>query len=36
MRQMLQPDPGGVGEEHGNVADDEVVVVCASQLAGQL
>ena len=32
---MLQPGPGGVGEEHGEVADDEVVVVRSSQLAGQ-
>jgi hypothetical protein len=34
-RQMLQPGPGGVGEEQGEVADDEVVVVRSSQLAGQ-
>jgi hypothetical protein len=26
-RQMLQPGPGGVGEEQGEVADDEVVIV---------
>jgi hypothetical protein len=32
---MLQPGPGGVGEEQGEVADDEVVVVRSSQLAGQ-
>jgi hypothetical protein len=32
---MLQPGPGGVGEEQGEVADDEVVVVRPSQLAGQ-
>jgi hypothetical protein len=32
---MLQPGPGGVGEEHGEVADDEVVIVRLSQLAGQ-
>jgi hypothetical protein len=32
-RQMLQPGPGGVGEEKGEVADDEVVVVRPSQLA---
>jgi hypothetical protein len=32
---MLQLGPGGVGEEHGEVADDEVVVVRSSQLAGQ-
>jgi hypothetical protein len=31
---MLQPGPGGVGEEQGEVADDEVVVVRSSQLAG--
>jgi hypothetical protein len=34
-RQMLQPGPGGIGEEQGEVADDEVVVVRSSQLAGQ-
>jgi hypothetical protein len=28
---MLQPGPGGVGEEQGEVADDEVVVVRSSQ-----
>jgi hypothetical protein len=32
---MLQPGPGGVGEEQGEVADDEVVIVRPSQLAGQ-
>jgi hypothetical protein len=32
---MLQPDPGGVGEEQGEVADDEVVIVRSSQLACQ-
>jgi hypothetical protein len=32
---MLQPGPGGVGEEKGEVADDEVVVVHPSQLACQ-
>jgi hypothetical protein len=32
---MLQPGPGGVGEEQGEVADDEVVIVCSTQLAGQ-
>jgi hypothetical protein len=26
-RQMLQPDSGGVGEEQGEVADDEVVII---------
>jgi hypothetical protein len=34
-RQMLQPGSGGVGEEQGEVADDEVVIVRATQLAGQ-
>jgi hypothetical protein len=32
---MLQPGLGGVGEEQGEVADDEVVVVHSSQLKGQ-
>jgi hypothetical protein len=32
---MLQPGSGGVGEEHGEVADDEVVIVCSTYLAGQ-
>jgi hypothetical protein len=32
---MLQPGPGGVREEQGEVADDEVVVVRSSQLTGQ-
>jgi hypothetical protein len=31
---MLQPGSGGVGEEHGEVADDEVVIVRSTQLAG--
>jgi hypothetical protein len=35
VRQMLQPGLGSVGEEQGEVADDEVVVVRSSQLAGQ-
>jgi hypothetical protein len=26
-RQMLQPGSGGVGEEQGEVADDEVVII---------
>jgi hypothetical protein len=32
---MLQPGSGGVGKEQGEVADDEVVIVCSTQLAGQ-
>jgi hypothetical protein len=32
---MLQPDSGGVGGEQGEVADDEVVIVRSTQLAGQ-
>jgi hypothetical protein len=32
---MLQLGPGGVGEEQGEVVDDEVVIICPSQLAGQ-
>jgi hypothetical protein len=32
---MLQPGPGGVGEEERKVADDKVVVVRPSQLACQ-
>jgi hypothetical protein len=34
-RQMLQPGSGGVGEEQGKVAVDEVVIVRSTQLAGQ-
>jgi hypothetical protein len=34
-RQMLQPGSGGVGEEQGEVADDEVVIARSTQLAGQ-
>jgi hypothetical protein len=34
-RQMLQPGSGGVGEEQRKVADDEVVIVRPTQLAGQ-
>jgi hypothetical protein len=34
-RQMLQPGLGGIGEEQGEVADDEVVIVRSTQLAGQ-
>jgi hypothetical protein len=33
---MLQPGSGGIGEEHGKVANDEVVIVRPTQLAGQL
>jgi hypothetical protein len=33
---MLQPGSSGVGEEHGEVADDEVVIVRSTQLVGQL
>jgi hypothetical protein len=32
---MLEPGSGGVGEEQGEVADDEVVIVHSTQLAGQ-
>jgi hypothetical protein len=32
---MLQPGSGGVGEEQGEVADDEVVIVHSTQLPGQ-
>jgi hypothetical protein len=32
---MLQPGPGSVREEKGKIVDDEVVVVCPSQLACQ-
>jgi hypothetical protein len=32
---MLQPGPSGVVEEQGQVADDEVVIVRSTQLAGQ-
>jgi hypothetical protein len=34
-RQVLQPGASGVGEEQREVADDEVVVVRSTQLAGQ-
>jgi hypothetical protein len=33
---MLQPCPGNVVEEKGEVADDEVVIIRPSQLARQL
>jgi hypothetical protein len=32
---MLQPGSGSVGKEQGEVADDEVVIVRSTQLAGQ-
>jgi hypothetical protein len=32
---MLQPGSGSVGEEQGKAADDEVVIVRSTQLAGQ-
>jgi hypothetical protein len=32
---MLQPCPGSIGEEKGEVADEEVVVIHPSQLACQ-
>jgi hypothetical protein len=32
---MLQPGSSGIGEEKGEVADDEVVIVRSTQLAGQ-
>jgi hypothetical protein len=32
---MLQPGSGGVGEDQGEVADNEVVIVRSTQLAGQ-
>jgi hypothetical protein len=32
---MLQPGSGGVGEEQGEVADDEIVIVHSTQLVGQ-
>jgi hypothetical protein len=33
--QVLQPGSSGVGEEQGEVADDEVVIVRSTQLVGQ-
>jgi hypothetical protein len=33
--QVLQPGSSGVGEQQGEVADDEVVIVRSTQLAGQ-
>jgi hypothetical protein len=32
---MFQPGSGGVREEQGEVADDEVVIVRSTQLVGQ-
>jgi hypothetical protein len=32
---VLQPGPSGIGEEQGEVADDEVIIVCSTQVAGQ-
>jgi hypothetical protein len=32
---MLQLGSGGVGEEQGEVADDEGVIIRSTQLAGQ-
>jgi hypothetical protein len=32
---VLQPGSSGVGEEQGEVADDEIVIVRSTQLAGQ-
>jgi hypothetical protein len=34
-RQVLQPGSSGVGEEQGEVADDEIFIVRSTQLAGQ-
>jgi hypothetical protein len=34
QRQVLQPGSSGVGEEQGEVADDEVVIVRSTQVAG--
>jgi hypothetical protein len=34
-RQVLQPGASGVRKEQGEVADDEVVIVRSTQLAGQ-
>jgi hypothetical protein len=34
-RQVLQPGSSGVGEEQGEVADDEIIIVRCTQLAGQ-
>jgi hypothetical protein len=35
QRQVLQPSPSGIGEEQGEVADDEVVIVRSTQVVGQ-
>jgi hypothetical protein len=34
-RQVLPPGSSGVGEEQGEVADDEIIIVHSTQLAGQ-
>jgi hypothetical protein len=34
-RQVLQPGLSGIGEEQGEVADDEVIIVRSTQVAGQ-
>jgi hypothetical protein len=34
-RQVLQPGASGVGVEQGEVADDEVIIVRSTQVAGQ-
>jgi hypothetical protein len=34
-RQVLQPGSSGVGEEQGEVADNEVVIIHSTKLAGQ-
>jgi hypothetical protein len=33
-RQVLQPGSSGVREEQGEVADDEIIIVRSTQLAG--
>jgi hypothetical protein len=35
QRQVLQPGSSGIGEEQGEVADDEVIIVRSSQVAGR-
>jgi hypothetical protein len=34
-RQVLQPGSSGVGEEQGEVEDDEIIIVRSTQVAGQ-